>query len=398
VSKNILLTGGTGFIGSNIAYRFLQRGDKVYFLIRPKEGIEPGKRIEDSIKVIDDNFHLGQYQYDILEGDITSPFCGIAKEKISQLNGNIDEFWHAAASFSFDELEAELTKRVNLGGTRNALDLASAIGSPPFHHLSTAYTAGDFEGIFFEADLNKGQEFRNPYEKTKYEAELLVNNYTDKFSIYRLSIVVGDSYNGRTLTFTGYYRFFRSFNLLRNIIISRIQRDKNTYLGSGIQLNDDNVLILPVIIPCDNSFTLNLIPVDWAVDTILLLASKKEASGKTFHVTHPRPPQNKWLVETSCRLLGIDGLRIEKSNGYANLMNNLDLICENPMMSSIQRKIHEGIKDYLPYIWREAQFDNSNVKQILSSVYTPPPPITEELLKTFLDYASRKKFRRKVNS
>ena len=41
-------------------------------------------------------------------------------------------------------------------------------------HVSTAYVAGDADGLFTEADLDVGQGFRNTYEQTKLEAERLV--------------------------------------------------------------------------------------------------------------------------------------------------------------------------------------------------------------------------------
>lgn len=394
MARSIFLTGGTGFIGSNIAYRLLQRGDKVYFLARSKAEIEPSKRIGDAIQVIDPNFRLGQYRFEVLEGDITNPLCGIDKKEISRLNGEIDEFWHAAASFSFDEVEAKLNERTNVGGTRNALDLATAIGSPPFHHLSTAYITGDSKGRVFETDLDRNQEFRNHYESTKFEAELLVHDYTGRFSIYRLAVVIGDSRNGQTLTFTGYYRILRCFEVIRRAVTKRIRQGRGSHYGKEVRLTPDNVLMLSVLVPCSYESTINLVPIDWAVETILLLASQQEACRKTFHITNPEPPQVKWIIETSCRLLGIEGLRIERPDRYATLMGDLDSVYENVAMRSIQRKIHDGIKDYFPYVCRqEPQFDNSNVKQALSSAYTPPPQITEGLLRTIVTYATGTKFR-----
>ena len=40
--------------------------------------------------------------------------------------------------------------------------------------MSTCYVSGRYDGVFAEDDLDVGQAFRNHYEATKFEAEMLV--------------------------------------------------------------------------------------------------------------------------------------------------------------------------------------------------------------------------------
>jgi hypothetical protein len=62
-------------------------------------------------------------------------------------------------------------------------------------HVSTAYVAGRFHGIFKETDLDLGQGFRNTYEQSKFEAEKAIGEAAGELPlvIARPSIIVGDS-------------------------------------------------------------------------------------------------------------------------------------------------------------------------------------------------------------
>ena len=42
--------------------------------------------------------------------------------------------------------------------------------------MSTAYVAGEPGGLFREDELSVGQSFRNPYERSKFEAEVALRS------------------------------------------------------------------------------------------------------------------------------------------------------------------------------------------------------------------------------
>jgi nucleoside-diphosphate-sugar epimerase len=69
---------------------------------------------------------------------------------------------------------------INVEGTREVIGLAREAKScgrlDRFIHVSTAYVAGKVTGTFRERQLDAGQEFRNTYEQTKWEAEHVVND------------------------------------------------------------------------------------------------------------------------------------------------------------------------------------------------------------------------------
>ena len=86
-------------------------------------------------------------------------------------------------------------------------------GLDSFAHVSTAYVAGTHTGRFTEDDLYVGQDFRNPYERSKFEAELVVRERGDSLptQVVRPSIVVGDSRTGWTPAFNVLYWPLRAF-------------------------------------------------------------------------------------------------------------------------------------------------------------------------------------------
>ena len=103
----------------------------------------------------------------------------------------------------------EVAHRVNVVGTDRVLDLCRGLpGLERLHHVSTCYVSGRYDGEFGEDELDVGQEFRNHYESTKYDAELLVRRAMAAglpATIYRPGIVVGDSRTGATQKLDGPY-------------------------------------------------------------------------------------------------------------------------------------------------------------------------------------------------
>ena len=110
-------------------------------------------------------------------GDVTSPGLGLDRGDRTALAEEIGAVLHCAASISFD-LPIEEARTINVEGTREVIGFArecKALGRlERFVHVSTAYVSGKHEGTFRERQLDAGQEFRNTYEQTKWEAEHVV--------------------------------------------------------------------------------------------------------------------------------------------------------------------------------------------------------------------------------
>lgn len=144
-----LVTGGNGFIGSNLC-RILRAAD-----IPVRALVLPGEKVDG----------LTALGVEVVRGDITQPLAAATFAGVSHV-------FHLAA-LPFDWGPYELFERVNVQGTRHVLDGAIAAGVPRFLHVSslavhayTGHAAGD-ENTPRDADINA-------YAITKREAEEVV--------------------------------------------------------------------------------------------------------------------------------------------------------------------------------------------------------------------------------
>jgi nucleoside-diphosphate-sugar epimerase len=181
--------------------------------------------------------------------------------------GETSAIWHLAAIYDLS-VSRDLAMRVNVEGTRNVLDLAARCPDlSRLHYVSTCYVSGRYAGIFSEEDLEKGQEFNNFYEESKYLAEVDVRSAMREglpATVYRPSIVVGDSRTGVTEKYDGPY-----------FIIRWILRQPGT-------------AVVPVV--GDPSTTrVNLVPSDFVIDAIAHLSALSHSIGRTYQLADPDP-------------------------------------------------------------------------------------------------------------
>jgi thioester reductase-like protein len=198
----VLLTGATGFVGREILSRFLERGDRhIFALVRAENDDQAAERLPAHDRLT------------AVAGDIEQPELGLAGETRELLRREVTTVLHCAASVSFD-LPLEESRAVNVEGSRRMLEFARSCQElERFSYVSTAYVAGEPGGLFREDELAVGQRFRNPYERSKFEAELALRSEGSglPLQILRPSIVVGDSSTGRTSSFNVLYGPLKAF-------------------------------------------------------------------------------------------------------------------------------------------------------------------------------------------
>ncbi|MCV4932392.1 SDR family oxidoreductase, partial [Escherichia coli] len=80
-----------------------------------------------------------------------------------------------------------------------------------YNYISTCYVAGLRRGRILESELEHNAGFRNFYEESKYLAELSVEQLKPDLpiTIFRPSVVVGDSVSGETAKYDGIYYLIR---------------------------------------------------------------------------------------------------------------------------------------------------------------------------------------------
>lgn len=132
---------------------------------------------------------LREKKFEVME--LTRANCDITnKEMTKKAIKGADVVVHCAAQLDEDAADIE---EINVRGTENVLEAASAAGAKQFVYLSSIAVFGNTLGIKDE------QTKPNPetkYEKTKWEAEKKVLEYQEVFpvTIFRPAIIVGKNY------------------------------------------------------------------------------------------------------------------------------------------------------------------------------------------------------------
>ena len=261
-----LVTGFPGFIGRRLVAALLEIDPKaeVVALVEP--------RMLDTARGVADG--IDPERIELAAGDITDRRLGLEPGDYDRLAGEVKRVFHLAAIYDL-AVPLEVAQRVNVDGTGNVLDFCRAAeGLERLAYVSTAYVAGKRTGVVYEHELVMGQEFKNHYESTKFQAEVWVRDELDRIptTILRPAIVVGDATTGETEKFDGPYYILRA--------LSRSQRMGQPMPQFG-----------------RSGAAFNVVPVDYVVAAMVAAAADPATLGQTLHLVDPDPLSAHELVE-----------------------------------------------------------------------------------------------------
>jgi len=211
--RTVLLTGVTGFLGRELMAQLLTDDDaRITCLVRAADDAEAAQRLRGTV---DDVFGAGAWRtvwhrVNAVRGDVTRPSLGLSRSDRARLVRTTTHLVHGAASVRFD-LPLSQARRINVAGAVEAAAFASAAHHrgtlQRFEYISTSFVAGRHPVPFGEDELDVGQRFRNTYEQSKFEAELVIRAVMPRVptTVVRPSIVIGDSRSGATSAFNVVY-------------------------------------------------------------------------------------------------------------------------------------------------------------------------------------------------
>jgi nucleoside-diphosphate-sugar epimerase len=246
---NMLITGGTGFIGSRLALECLNRGHAVKVLGQENTPAESFNR-----KIVEDRG--GQV---ILES-VTD------MNRFSDLFQDVDVVFHLAAVQHEMNVPDQKFWDVNVTGTKNILEASVRAGVKRFVHGSTIGVYGSITGVIDEQTSCMPD---NIYGESKFEGEKLALSYCDRIPVVviRIPEVYGP----------GDRRLLKLFKA--------IKRNAFVVIGSGENLH-------------------HLIYIDDLVEGLLQSAVHPAAANRLFLLAGMEPVTTNQMVAAISRQLG----------------------------------------------------------------------------------------------
>ncbi len=374
----VLVTGGTGFLGSHIAAALLRSGCRVTILARSSKSLPARARVDRLADWLGLEAAV-RGRLNVAEGDILDP--GWTDDALNGLESlrDIDEVVHCASSTAFADRKRSEVEAVNLGGLRNILDFAARSRCFVFHHISTAYAAGAREGLCREEWVESGP-FTNVYEETKARGEIQARDICRRegirLSVYRPSIVYGDSRTGRTLRFNALYFPVKAAVLLRDIYLADIrERGGAKAAAMGVRVETDGSVHMPIRIAVDPRGGLDLVPIDHCVEAFLALR-EDALDGGIFHITNPRPKRIEDIIGYAERFFGLRGIEACGPEAF-------DIRPPN----ALERLYESYLEAYRPYMQDRRTFEARNSRPVLEQRGLICPEFDEEAFRRCMAFA-----------
>lgn len=258
---NVLITGGTGFIGSRLGLRCIAAGHSVRILGQENTPAESSNR-----KILEEK------GAQILLASVTQ------KELLSEMLQGIDVVYHLAAAQHEVNVPDQMFRDVNVKGTANLLEAGVSAGVKRFVHGSTIGVYGSaMEGSIDEITP---VEPDNIYGITKLEGENVVLSFKGKLPV--VIIRIPETYG------PGDRRLLKLFKVIRKGIFIMIGNGKNLH---------------------------HLIYIEDLIDAFFLAAENSDAVGNLYVVAGKEPITTNNMVAVIARQVGgkIPGVRLPLS-------------------------------------------------------------------------------------
>jgi surfactin family lipopeptide synthetase C len=293
----VLLTGGTGLLGSALLGRLLAgTGHTVHCLVRAATPAEGLARLRD-VLAADGTWRDGYADRIVpVIGDLGRPALGLSPEAFTTLADQVQEVYHCGALVNFVQPYRRL-QASNVEGTVEVLRLAVTGSVKRVHYISTGAVLGqlrDGDG----ADPVMREERLTPtpprlsggYAESKWVAERLVSIAGDRgvpVTICRSGRVTGESATGRWRPGDATAEMLRAC----------------AHLGAVPSFDGE----------------VDMTPIDYVSAAVVALASRDDTTDAVYHLTNPVPVSIAQIAD-GLVAAGYEARTVEVPRWYADVV------------------------------------------------------------------------------
>jgi thioester reductase-like protein len=259
--NQVLLTGGTGFIGPFLMKSLLeQTRAKIYVLVRSSDQELGKQRLRDAMESI------GPCEMSLMEmfearvipvcGDLGQPKLGLTQDEWDFLASEIDTVFHNGATVNY-LFNYDLMRDANVLGTNEIVRLAFEGRPKEFNYVSTTFVFGwAVKSVLNETDLNENMELLDfGYSQTKWVAEQVVVDARSRglsARIFRPALVSPSVTGGGN-----------NFDIAVRLVAFMVNH------GIGV----------------DTLNQVSFVPADIVANNIVAISTTRGTANKTYHVT-----------------------------------------------------------------------------------------------------------------
>jgi thioester reductase-like protein len=342
---HFFISGGTGLVGTNLVPRLLLTfpGSTITLLVRGEGEAEADKRVRSIAREVGTEYNIpdAMERIDGVLGDVSLDNCGLTSTQLQRIVSETTHVIHGAATIRFDH-PIEEARAINCGGTRRMLAISHLCQEKGtlerFVYVGSSSVSGQRAGYIYERELEMGQKFFNTYEQSKNESERIVRDHFDRVpaTVFRPSIIIGDSKTGKT----------RSFNVIY-IPLRLLQKGMLTY------------------VPGTTETLMDLVPIDWVDDAMVHIMARAESVGKVYHITAG--------PERAAPLSEVVGRAIEYFDKHTPLkhpraieyITRKEFEHRRSRMRGREEALMSQLDSLLPYVSINRLFDSKNTDAVL---------------------------------
>jgi long-chain acyl-CoA synthetase len=344
IERCFFLTGASGFLGRAVLRTIVHEcpGARVFAALRAPSG-----ELESRAAAL--GWRALGAEVVPIQADLTRSRLGLSPRDLGRICEQTTHVVHAGATVRFDE-PLHHARQVNAFGTRQVIELAARMpGLQRVVHVSTTFVCGDRPGTLVEGPATAGH-FRNTYERTKYEAEEIVQRAmaTLPVTIVRPSIVGPAS-------------------------------ERADHAAAGDASNDQArfLLLLRLYamhgwrwVPGSPGSIVDLVPVDLVARATVALALRPLVDGRWYHLAAgPRAATLRELGERASRVLAARPLGFVPPR-----LLNAALRC---LVWGQTRQMLDRAVPYVPYLSVRTRVDTTDSHRVLRDLALEVPRVLD---------------------